>query len=245
MARYNIDNVEISITNIHDALNRINEQIRTGKSAYICVTNSRAAYIGHHDEQYREVLNNSLMTVPDGKPLEWIARLSGFKDVKRTSGSDLFRAICNLSLEKGYSHYFYGSTSEVLTRLVTNTINEFPGIRILGAISPPFGSAEVLANQLIIDSINKHKPTFVWIGLGAPKQERFMHLICSQVESSILIGVGLVFDYQAGTVIRAPKWMQRNGLEWAYRLAQQPGNIRRAIKPLAWISYKIIVSLFK
>lgn len=117
-------------------------------------------------------------------------------------------------------------------RMKKNLKEKWPALKIVGFVSPPFKSAEELANSIIMKQINELKPSFVWIGLGGLKKERFMDLIIEKIKSSILIGVGLVFDYQAGTVLRSPVWMQISGLEWFYRLIQQPNNIRRAIKPL-------------
>lgn len=241
--RFKIENVAISITDSDNAVEQIIKKAESKTPGYVCVTNVRAAYIGNHDENFCRILNNSFLTVPDGKPIEWYAHLSGLKQVKKSSGPDLFEKICQLSGHMDYTHFFYGSTPKVIRKMQENLTKKYPGIKIVGAISPPFGSVEELANDEIIRQINNLKPTFVWVGLGAPKQERFMKLIIEKVESSILIGVGLVFDYQAGTAIRAPKWMQKSGLEGIYRLIQQPRNIKRAIRPFLWMFNKFIFKI--
>jgi N-acetylglucosaminyldiphosphoundecaprenol N-acetyl-beta-D-mannosaminyltransferase len=225
--RFNIENVGISITNLEQAVDDIIKKAECSEPAYVCVTNVRALYIGNHDTDYCRILNNSYLTVPDGKPLEWYAHVTGLKNVKKTSGPDLFERICQLSESKEFTHFFYGSTPQIVTKMKENVLKKYPKLKIICAISPPFGSAQELANNEIIQQINTLKPTFVWIGLGAPKQEIFMDLIVNQIQSSLLIGIGLVFEYQAGTVIRAPKWMQNYGLEWLYRHIQQPKHINR------------------
>jgi len=223
--RFKIDNVAISIINLEEAVCQILEKAKSKVPAYVCVTNVRATYIGNHDESFCRILNNSFLTVPDGKPLEWYAYLSGLKMVKRASGPDIFNQICHKTENTELTHFFYGSSPEVIQRMEENLKRKWPALKIAGFVSPPFVSAEELANSNIIQQINQLKPTFVWIGLGAPKQEWFMDLIIKKIESSILIGVGLVFDYQAGTVKRAPFWMQKSGLEWLYRILQQPGRV--------------------
>lgn len=239
--RFKINNVAISITDLNDTTNRIKRKVESNSPGYICVTNVRATYFGNHDPNFCRILNNSFLTIPDGKPLEWYAHLSGFKQVQKTSGPDLFERICELSEKEGYTHYFYGSTPEVIKKMLLNLKSKYPHLKIIDAISPPFAPVEELANEKTIEQINKLNPSFVWVGLGAPKQERFMDLIIDKIETSVLIGVGLVFEYQAGTVIRAPKWMQKNGLEWLFRFIQQPLYSHRSIKAFKYF----MVLLFK
>jgi N-acetylglucosaminyldiphosphoundecaprenol N-acetyl-beta-D-mannosaminyltransferase len=225
--RYKIENVSINITDLDDATQKIIEKAKSKSPGYVCVTNVRALYIGNHDNDYCRILNNSFLTVPDGKPLEWYAHVAGFKSVKKTSGPDLFEKICQLTENKNYTHFLYGSTPEIVSKMKENVTKKYPKIKIIGAVSPPFATAQELADEDIIHEINKLEPTFVWVGLGAPKQEIFMDLIANRIRTSILIGIGLVFEYQAGTVLRAPKWMQKSGLEWFYRHLQQPNLINR------------------
>lgn len=223
--RFIIDRVGISITDPEDAVEQLLNLAENKQAAYVCVSNVRAVYIGNHNSDYGKVLNQSFLTVPDGKPIEWLSRLAGIRRLKRTSGPDLFNLICQRTENSVYTHFFYGSTSEVIERMKKNLRARWPGLKIAGAVAPPHGTAEELVNEDLIGQINSIRPSFVWVGLGAPKQEQFMDLIIKHVHSSILIGVGLVFDYQAGTVKRAPLWMQRTGLEWLYRDLQQPRRL--------------------
>lgn len=223
--RFNISNVGFSITNLEDATDQILKKAESKDSAYVCITNVRALYFGNHENDYCRILNNSYLTIPDGKPIEWLAHLAGYKLLKKTSGPDLFSLICQLTEHTNHTHFFYGSTSDVISRMMENLKNRWPELKIIGAVSPPFKPVEELASNGIIQQINSLKPSFVWIGLGAPKQERFMDLIANNISSSILIGIGLVFEYQAGTTVRAPLWMQNWGLEWLYRDIQQPRRL--------------------
>lgn len=242
--RFNIEKVKISIIHLEEAVLRIMDRAKSRIPGYVCVTNVRATYIGNRDPKYCSILNQSFLTVPDGKPIEWYAKISGFKDVKKTSGPDLFNRICDETENTSFTHFFFGSSMDILEKMLANIKNKWPGLKIAGAISPPFKPVEELATDEIIKTINHHKPNFVWVGLGAPKQEFFMKLIMDRIENSILIGIGLVFDYEAGSVKRAPLWMQKSGLEWTYRLTQQPQNIKRAKAPFFWIIIKILKQLF-
>jgi len=186
-----------------------------------------------------------LLSVPDGAPLVWIAHNKGLKTVGKVSGKDLMDALFQISVENNYSHYFFGSTPQTINLLQNQLKKDIRGINIKGAISPPFQPLEEFDIESLAKEINRLKPTFFWCGLGAPKQERFIAMLQPKLEKTICIGVGLAFEYVAGTVKRAPLWMQKSGLEWSYRLRQQPQNISRAIRPLSWILVQVIFSSFK
>ena len=242
ITRFNIDKILISNININTTIEAIDLAISNNKPGYICVTNSRTAYLANHNPEYCKIQNNSMLTIPDGTPLVWIAHKRGFDKVGRVSGPDLLNMLLSLSETKKYSHYFYGSSPQTIQLIENNIRKRYQTIDIKGLISPPFQPIESFnINELAID-LNRLKPTFFWCGLGAPKQERFIALLQPKLESTICIGVGLAFEYIAGTVKRAPTWMQKFGLEWLYRLAQQPKNIRRAIRPLSWIFTKLLTS---
>lgn len=245
MSRFKIGNIGISETNIRDSVFYICSSISRNTFGYICVTNARTVYFANHDKEYCQIQNNSLLTVPDGAPLVWIAHNKGHKDVGKVSGKDLMDALFAVSAENGYSHYFFGSTPYTIEHLTSNIQKQYPGIDIKGAISPPFQPLEEFDIDKLAKELNQLRPTFFWCGLGAPKQERFIALLQPKLTSTICIGVGLAFEYISGTVKRAPGWMQYNGLEWLYRLIQQPKNIRRAIKPLLWILFQLIFSFFE
>lgn len=243
--RYNIGKVAISVTSLPRTLFVIDNAFKENNLGYICVTNARTSYLANHDKQYCVIQNNSLLTVPDGTPLVWIAHNFGLKHVDKVSGKDLMDALFAVSAEKGYSHYFFGSTSSTIAQLTNNLRQRYPGIEIKGAVSPPFQPVEAYNIDELVAEINKVKPAFFWCGLGAPKQELLIAKLQPRLDNTICIGVGLAFEYLAGTVKRAPGWMQKYGLEWLYRLSQQPRNIKRAIKPLTWILLKVLVSFFQ
>lgn len=242
MKRYSIGKININRTNLSDTLGEIHRTIEEKKYGYICVTNSRTAYLANNDDDYLKIQNNSFMTVPDGIPLIWIAHNKGFKDVGRVCGPDLFPNILKISKEKNYSHFFFGSTPKTINIIKNKFKYEYPEIEIKGAVSPPFQPIEDYNIDELAKEINRLKPTFFWCGLGAPKQEQLMALLQPKLEVTICVGIGLVFEYFANTVDRAPKWAQKIGLEWFFRLAQQPKKITRIGKPYIWTIKQLIRS---
>lgn len=239
--RFALGRVFISRTNPYDAYSCIGRFRSEGRYGYICFMDARTAYLANHDTEYCRIQNGSLLTCPDGITLLWFAHRSGFEDVEKVSGKDFMDLIFSVSVQEGYSHFFYGSTSATIEKIQQNLRQQYPGIVILGAVSPPFQPLEAFDTDSLAGELNRLKPTFFWCGLGAPKQERLMALLQPKLESTICAGVGLAFEYFAGTVKRAPQWMRQSGFEWVYRLAQQPRNISRVIRPVFWIFKEMIL----
>jgi len=227
--RYEIGQIAISKVNLTSALYEIENFMEKNEIGYVCVTNARTVYLANHDKQYCQIQNNSLLTLPDGAPLVWIANNKGFKSVEKVSGIDFMDAIFSVSIEKMYSHYFFGSTPYTISKIKANLQKKYPSLQIKGAVSPPFQPLEKFDIDSLARELNQLKPTFFWCGLGAPKQERFNALLQPKLEATISVGVGLAFEYIAGTVIRVPKWMQKSGLEGFARLVQQPKRLSRKV----------------
>ena len=164
------------------------------------------------------------MAIPDGGPLSTIGRKRGYKNMERTAGPSLMGEIFKISLEKGYRHYFYGGKKETLGLLERKLQEHYPGIQIVGMYSPPFRPLTEEEDASTIKMINETKPDFIWVGLGAPKQEKWMAAHQGKIDG-LMLGVGAGFDYYAGNIVRAPKWMQNSNLEWVYRLIQDPRRL--------------------
>lgn len=164
------------------------------------------------------------MAIPDGGPLSSVGRKRGHEKMSRTTGPDLMDEIFKISVANGYRHYFFGSKKETLDKIQKNLVVEYPGIKIVGMYSPPFYEIVDQGDEVIVQTINETKPNFVWVGLGAPKQEKWMAEHQGKV-NGLMIGVGAGFDYFAGNIKRAPVWMQKSNLEWLYRLGQEPGRL--------------------
>lgn len=211
----------INVTSMEDTMKYLNENIESLRGNYICVSNVHTTVMSYRDNDYRKIQNSGAMALPDGKPLSIVSRLRGYRDAKRVPGPDLMLRIFKESEQKGYRHYFYGSTEKTLKALRENLQKEYPWLNVVGMYSPPFRELTPQEDQEIIDRINQAKPDFIWVALGAPKQEKWMYDHRFKV-TGIMLGVGAAFDFSAGTVKRAPKWMQECCLEWLYRITQDP-----------------------
>lgn len=220
----NIMSVDIAAIDMEWLVNYLNNNVKNLSGDYICVSNVHTTVTAYEDQEYCKVQNGGIMAIPDGGPLSTVGKRRGFKNMKRTTGPSLMGEIFKISAEKGYRHYFYGSTDETLEKLYTALLDACPGIQIAGMYSPPFRPMTEEEDKAIVERINETKPDFVWIGLGAPKQEKWMAAHQGRVKG-LMVGVGAGFDYYAGNIKRAPEWMQKSNLEWVYRLLQDPKRL--------------------
>ncbi len=233
----NILGVDIAAINMGWLLNFLISNIHDLKGDYVCVSNVHTTVSAYEDPHYRRIQNGGILAIPDGGPLSTVGRRRGYINMRRTTGPDLMDEIFRVSLERGYRHYFLGSTEETLKKLRLELEQRYPGLQITGMCSPPFRELSKQEDDAIVCSINRSHADFVWVGLGAPKQEKWMAGHQGRIES-LMIGVGAGFDYFSGNIKRAPSWMQRLNLEWLYRLLQEP---RRLFKRYAHTNSKFII----
>lgn len=220
----NILGVNINVTNMRDTVDIITKNLEYIKGDYICVSNVHTTVMSYEDNIYRDIQNGGFMALPDGRPLSIVSKRRGFKNAERVTGPDLMEEIFKISEEKGYTHYFYGSTEDTLSKLKEKLIQKHPKLKISGMYSPPFRKLTEKEDEYIVKKINKAGADFIWIGLGAPKQEIWMKEHKNLV-NGLMLGVGAGFDYHAENISRAPKWMQSMSLEWVYRLMQDPKRL--------------------
>ena len=220
----NIMGVNIAAINMKWLLEYLTKNLADIKGDYICVSNVHTTVTSYDSASYCAMQNGGLMAIPDGGPLSSVGRKRGHQEMERTTGPSLMGEIFQISAEKGYRHYFYGSTEETLELLEKKLNENYPGIQIAGMYSPPFRVLTEEEDRQIVENINSANADFVWIGLGAPKQERWMATHQGKV-NGLMIGVGAGFDYYAGNIKRAPMWMQKCNLEWLYRLMQDPKRL--------------------
>ena len=191
---------------------------------------ARQATVHDEDSNYKEVQNGSILSIPDGGPLSTIGRKRGAIGMARTTGPSYMKEVFEISSQYGWRHYFFGSTIETLGKLQSRLVEEYPNLQIVGMYSPPFRPLSKEEDEIITKEINRVSPDFIWVGLGAPKQEVWMANHQGRIKG-LMIGVGAGFDYFAGNIKRAPDWMQRSNLEWLYRLLQDPKRLfKRYIK---------------
>lgn len=211
----------INVTDMDKTIAYITDNLEELRGDYICVSNVHTTVMAFRDESYRKVQNSGAMALPDGQPLSIVSRRRGYSEAQRVPGPDLMPAILHLSEERGYRHYFYGSTPETLEKLRKVLLDRFPKLQIVGMYAPPFRPLTEEEDQEAVRQINGSGADFVWVALGAPKQEKWMYEHRGRV-NGLMIGVGAAFDFIAGTVRRAPMWMQKLCLEWVYRICQDP-----------------------
>lgn len=200
---------------------------RPGAGRYVCCVCVHGIVTAHHDPEVREALNGASLATKDGMPVAWWCQRSGFPNARRVCGTDLMSALCETGVATGARHYFYGSTPAVLERLTAQLQQRFPGLVIAGTYSPPFRQLSPEEQQAEIDMVNAARPDYVWVGLGMPKQEKWMARNACKINAAAMLGVGAAFDFHAGLKPRAPAWMQRSGLEWLFRLASEPRRLAR------------------
>lgn len=220
----NIMGVNIAAINMDWLVKFTDKNLQQLAGDYMCVSNVHTTVVSYENPAYCSIQNGGIMAIPDGGPLSSIGKKRGCEEMERTTGPSYMEEIFKISVQKGYKHYFYGSTDDTLNKLKMNLEKKYSGINIVGMYSPPFRPLNIDENIEIVDRINILKPDFVWIGLGAPKQEYWMAENQGKVRG-FMVGVGAGFDYFAGNIKRAPKWMQNNNLEWLYRLIQDPRRL--------------------
>ena len=225
----------INVTTMGKTISYIEENLDALKGNYICVSNVHTTIMSYENSEYRKIQNGGAMALPDGKPLSIVSKKRGYTKAERVSGPDLMPEIFQLSQEKGWTHYFYGGSETTIRILGEKLKVQYPNMKIVGLYSPPYRILTEEEDYNIIEEINQLKPDFIWIGLGAPKQEQWMYEHKNKVQG-IMIGVGAAFDFLAGTTKRAPKWMQKMSIEWLYRLMADPKRL--------WKRYVITNSKF-
>jgi len=236
LPRVNILGVGISAVTMDQTLAQIGAWIEGSERCYVSVCTVHTVMECQKDLAMRRAVNEAGLATPDGMPLVWLSRSMGQGQVSRVYGPDLMLALSELSIGRGYSHYFYGGAEGVPELLAEELQRRFPGLRIAGTYSPPFRSLTSEEEAQVIERINQAAPDVIWVGLGTPKQDLWMASHREQLTASVLIGVGAAFDFHTGRVPQAPRWMQGAGLEWLFRLWQEPGRL--------WYRYLVYNPLF-
>lgn len=195
-----------------------------GSGGYCCFCNVHVLSLAQRQERLRRALEDAWIAFPDGAPVAWLQRRSGVA-AERIPGPDLMPRVLSLGLPAGLRHFLFGSTPQVLNVLQERLRAANPGIRIAGALSPPFEAGGEDRSWRAIDEISGTRPHVIWCALGAPKQELWMHRYADALSPALILGVGAAFDFLAGTKHRAPPWMQQSSLEWLHRLASEPRRL--------------------
>lgn len=206
------------------AISSIHRWSAARESRYVCICNVHSLITARKDEGFRKVLNEADMATPDGMPVAWMMRKIGFPLQERINGPDLMWKYCALAEQRNERIYFYGNTPETLSALIAKLHATFPNLQIAGSYSPPFRPLTEREDANVVAEINASGASVVFVSLGCPKQELWMAEHRGRIQA-VMIGVGAAFDYHAGTIQRAPLWMQQRGLEWLYRLCSEPRRL--------------------
>ncbi|MES2694972.1 MAG: WecB/TagA/CpsF family glycosyltransferase [Verrucomicrobiota bacterium] len=219
--RYNVLGVGVSALTLAQARDLVlstRGQLRRG---YICLGTAHGLTEAQRDPELKYIYNTSWLTTPDGMPLVWL----GPAGVERVYGPDLMLAVCDAGRATGLRHYLCGGVPGVAEELRSKLTTRFPALEIVGTYTPPFRALDSAETAALRADIARTRPDVVWVGLSTPKQEKFMALHAASIDAGVLIGVGAAFDFHSGRVRQAPRWIQRSGLEWLFRLCTEPRRL--------------------
>ncbi len=230
-----VNNAPIDVIDWDQVLRQLLNGSVNYESRYVCICNVHSVVTASQDKRFLTVIDNADMATPDGAPVAWLMRKLGHTHQQRINSPDLMWKYCEQAQYLDESVFFYGGSENTLALLQDKLLAAFPTLKIAGTLSPPFRTLTAEEEQANIDTINASGAGTVWVSLGCPKQEFWMAEHRGKI-NAVMIGVGAAFDYHAGTLKRAPLWMQNYGLEWFYRLATEPRRL--------WKRYLVTNTLF-
>ncbi|MCI8517785.1 MAG: WecB/TagA/CpsF family glycosyltransferase [Hungatella sp.] len=228
MARIRFMNTEIDNLTMQEALEAIDRLIQDDKSSYVVTPNVDHIVQLEISKELQDVYANAALILADGKPLLWIAKWYGTPIKEKISGSDLFPLLCEMAAKKGYKMFFLGAAEGVAAKAAENLVNQYSGLQVVGTYSPPYGFEENPEEMDRIKTmIKKTRPHILIVGLGCPKQEKFIYKNREDLGVPISLGLGASLDFEAGYIKRAPKWMSEHGFEWLFRITQDPKRMAK------------------
>jgi N-acetylglucosaminyldiphosphoundecaprenol N-acetyl-beta-D-mannosaminyltransferase len=226
--KFKVLGVAVAAVQIPDVIAQMESWIvRRDRCRYITVTGMHGVTEAQHDASFRQILNSADLNVPDGMPLVWLGRMRGFPQRRRVYGPELMAEFCARSVSRGYKHFLYGGNAGTPERLSEVLGDRFPGIAIVGTISPPFRALTEEEDTKYVAQINESGADVVWVSLSEIRQDNWMFRHRDRLRVPVLVGVGAAFDFHAGLKKQAPEWMREHGLEWLFRLLQEPRRLWR------------------
>lgn len=203
------------------------EEVPPGGPRYLCATSVHGVIEGQRDAAFRRILNRAALVLPDGMPLVWFGRLQGCRTMQRVYGPGFMEQVLARTAGTAVRHFFYGGRPGVAADLARRMSARFPGLQVAGTYFPPFRTLTQGELEIVAATINEVCPDIVWVGLSTPKQERWIDEVRARLRAKVLVSVGAAFDYHTGRLRQAPAWVQRAGLEWLFRLVQEPRRLWR------------------
>lgn len=224
-ARFNVLGTGVSAVSLDQARELLLSARGRKHLGYVCCATAYNTNLARSDQELCHAYNHSFLTTPDGMPLVWLGRARGHREITRVYGPDLMLAVCAAGRATGLTHYFYGGANGVAGDLREKLCARFPGLQVVGTFTPPFRRLDESEYARLLADIAGCQPDIIWVGLSSPKQEHFMATHGAALDTGLLVGVGAAFDFLSGRVPQAPRWMQRSGLEWLFRLGTEPGRL--------------------
>jgi len=225
LPRVNILGVGVTAMDMPQAVRTAISAVSQDRKGYVCVTGVHGIMEAQKDPKFRDILNRSLLTTPDGMPTVWVGRMNGFSNMRRVYGPDFMLDVCAASVEPGYTHFLYGGVEGVAEQLKAELTRKFPGLRVVGTYTPPFRLLNAEENENLKSQVAALRPDFFWVGLSTPKQERFMAEYLPKLDTRVMVGVGAAFDMHTGRATDSPDWIKNAGLQWLHRLLQEPSRL--------------------
>jgi N-acetylglucosaminyldiphosphoundecaprenol N-acetyl-beta-D-mannosaminyltransferase len=220
-------NVNFNLIAFNDVMDVIEYWRQNNESNYITITNPHSVMLCYQQKHMMTATKSAGMTLPDGIGIVMAANILGFPHNGRIAGPDLMLKLCDHGREQNYRHYFYGGAEGVADKLAERLSKKYPGLKVAGKYCPPFRELSEQEDSDIVEMINDTKPDVLWVGLGAPKQEKWMYDHLDRIKAAAMIGVGAAFDFHSGNVARAPGWTHACGMEWFHRLVVDPKRMWR------------------
>ena len=218
--------IPLAMTDYSHAMDAMDEMVERRDRGIVCAVAVHAVTVGYRDAAMREALLRSTLVLPDGMPVVWAANLLGERLRDRVYGPELMLRYSQRCAARGHRVWLYGGRDDgALRQLIDNLRRKHPGLDIVGGYSPPFRPLTPEEEDALVDRINDARPDVLWVGIGVPKQELWMARMRDRLEVPVMCGVGAAFDFHGGRVAQAPRWMQQRGLEWIYRVAQEPRRL--------------------
>ena len=244
---FHVLGVQVNAVQLSDVIDVMEHWIWGGRGChFIAVTNVHVVIEAQHDASFKKAVASAHMIVPDGMPLVWVGRLRGHSLYQPVRGPELLIEFCRQTHTKSYSHFFLGGSPGIPEEVAARLRRQFPGMRIHGTYSPPFRPLSMEEDACVVQMINDAAPDILWVGLGCPKQERWMSEHYARLKVPVIVGVGQAFDLCAGRKRRAPQWMREHGFEWFFRLMQDPRRLwRRYLIYNSQFIYFLFLELFK
>ena len=224
--RRDVLGIPMAMTDYAGAMDVMDEMVARRVRGWVCAAAVHSVMVAQDDPAMRTALTDSVITVPDGMPIVWAANMLGEDLPNRVYGPELMHRYCDRSVEQGHRIWLYGGRDQgALVQLALTLRKTHPGITIVGGYSPPFRPLTDEEDDAIAEQVNQARPDVLWVGIGVPKQEKWMVRMRDRLDVPVMCAVGAAFDFHAGRVSQAPRWMQERGLEWTYRIAQEPRRL--------------------